>query len=268
MGDPDSPGPKAQSVEPEDGWIEGYDGRADPNPSGLDALLLAEQIDARIRLLAIEHEQRFGAEAQAEGRKLMYQRIATDRVERHALKREIGRLPERQQRARLAELKADQQERRLSQIMTAVYEPDPNVDPDTDPLVFAERQLPTPRVLVGLRQSWPIVPTDDGICGACGGRSLARLEVCLWCNRSGLDHLLEPVSWNRASKATAAEKIVTRIKPERPVETESAKVPSPADVSWSQPMADLRAMRAGRSRAMIEGRRKGKRAVELRGGLG
>ena len=49
-----------------------------------------------------------------------------------------------------------------------------------------------PLLILGIRQAWPIAPEPDGTCPVCRGRMLSRVTMCLWCNRSGVDVLLDP----------------------------------------------------------------------------
>jgi hypothetical protein len=46
--------------------------------------------------------------------------------------------------------------------------------------------------LVGLRERWDGEQYDVKICGSCGDRPMTEMEVCLRCNRSGLDALIRP----------------------------------------------------------------------------
>jgi len=55
--------------------------------------------------------------------------------------------------------------------------------------------------LLGVRQAWPVAPTEAGACGACRGEPLGVLTFCLWCCRSGAEHLLPPVSAATATRA-------------------------------------------------------------------
>ncbi|WP_435005636.1 hypothetical protein P12x_003451 [Tundrisphaera lichenicola] len=54
--------------------------------------------------------------------------------------------------------------------------------------------------LVGLRPIWGAA-ADRGPCIGCGGRPLELLEVCVRCDRSGLDHSIPAI---RRKAATAA----------------------------------------------------------------
>lgn len=70
-------------------------------------------------------------------------------------------------------------------------------------------RAPAPVHLLGVRQAWPVAPTEAGECGACLGKPLGVLTFCLWCCRSGAEHLLPRVTkadatreYNRANGLT------------------------------------------------------------------
>jgi hypothetical protein len=50
-----------------------------------------------------------------------------------------------------------------------------------------------PAHMLGLGVSWPVAPDADGACGVCHEATLGESTLCLWCNRSGVDHLLPEV---------------------------------------------------------------------------
>jgi hypothetical protein len=55
-----------------------------------------------------------------------------------------------------------------------------------------EKLWPRPTILLGLRQQWSAIDAE-GPCIGCQGRPLGTLEVCVRCDRSGLDFLFPPL---------------------------------------------------------------------------
>lgn len=61
---------------------------------------------------------------------------------------------------------------------------------------YARTLMPFPRRFLGLDRPWPIraaekfEPPAEPHCPVCGGRRLALTTACLWCNRTGADHLI------------------------------------------------------------------------------
>ena len=117
------------------------------------------------------------------------------------------------------------------------------------------RPLPLPRVFIGQRPTWPVPRDADGACGACHGRPLRRLEVCLVCHRSGIDDLLSPPPpMTRPKPATVAEKIVIQGKLAPKAEASrvaggTGPASKPTSALWDRALRDLQALRGKRSAA-------------------
>jgi hypothetical protein len=55
--------------------------------------------------------------------------------------------------------------------------------------------------ILGLGHQWPVEADVDGACGVCHEATLGEGTLCLWCNRSGVDHLLPEVPASERPKA-------------------------------------------------------------------
>ena len=108
----------------------------------------------------------------------------------------------------------------------------------------------------GMGPAWPIAPSVAGQCGGCGGRALAYRTYCLWCDRSGADHVLFPP---REPKPVPKTKADPALVPAAEVPEPLAKVAGPVggtgkaggmsrerQAAWDRTMAQLGAMRAER----------------------
>ena len=161
----------------------------DPYPVGLDALVVVETFDHDIQ----RHRSAMMGAIEA-GEERTRQMAALRRSETCAIRRIKLECPPKLRKAKLAEIEARYAAERAQRRSA--------VEPDRERVYFIAIPLPVPRRFLGTREQWPLLAGDprqphvwtpaDGPCPACHGRPLATLVFCLWCDRSGVDHLIPP----------------------------------------------------------------------------